>query len=253
MNKKNDKILGVLGGMGPLASAEFLKTIYEQNISDEAEQGYPNVILHSITSMPDRTNVLMNNSDNRFLNRLVYHLELLCKADVSHIIICCMTSHCFLHMLPQLLLDKIVSLIPVAINELERKKEPALLLATMGTYHERLFEKEALLNNSDKYLVIPSDEDKQFIHNLIYDNLKKGKNISEVHQKIQRMLDNYKINSFVSGCTEFHLLVKYVLESGSGINFVDPLVSVAREYCTDSKYSASTPFIGGHILNMPCS
>ena len=44
-----EKILGILGGMGPLASTGFLKTIYEQNLGGGPEQNYPDVILHSIS------------------------------------------------------------------------------------------------------------------------------------------------------------------------------------------------------------
>ncbi len=40
------KLLGILGGMGPSASAEFLKTIYEYGISD-LEQRSPACSLYS--------------------------------------------------------------------------------------------------------------------------------------------------------------------------------------------------------------
>ena len=46
--------LGILGGMGPLTSAEFLKTIYEVNISGP-EQDAPACVLYSDPSVPDRT------------------------------------------------------------------------------------------------------------------------------------------------------------------------------------------------------
>jgi aspartate racemase len=46
--------LGVLGGMGPLASAEFLKTIYEESL-DGPEQTAPQVVLHSDGSSPGCT------------------------------------------------------------------------------------------------------------------------------------------------------------------------------------------------------
>ena len=48
------KLLGILGGMGPLASAEFLKTIYEYGTRD-LEQRSPACILYSDPTFPDRT------------------------------------------------------------------------------------------------------------------------------------------------------------------------------------------------------
>jgi len=38
-------ILGVLGGMGPVVTAEFLKSIYEYNPFIDKEQESPNVIV----------------------------------------------------------------------------------------------------------------------------------------------------------------------------------------------------------------
>ena len=42
-----NKVLGVVGGAGPLASAEFTKTIYEFSLG-EREQEAPIVLLYSI-------------------------------------------------------------------------------------------------------------------------------------------------------------------------------------------------------------
>ena len=51
------EILGVVGGMGPLASAEFVKTIYEHSLG-EREQASPTVLMHSDPTFPDRTQLL---------------------------------------------------------------------------------------------------------------------------------------------------------------------------------------------------
>ena len=47
------RLLGVLGGMGPLASAELVHTIYRLNVA-EPEQGSPALLLRSDPSIPDR-------------------------------------------------------------------------------------------------------------------------------------------------------------------------------------------------------
>ena len=49
-------VLGVVGGMGPLASAEFVKTIYEYGLN-RREQESPSVVLVSDPTFPDRTSV----------------------------------------------------------------------------------------------------------------------------------------------------------------------------------------------------
>jgi aspartate/glutamate racemase len=42
------KTLGILGGMGPLASLAFLRTIYECNLNGAIEQEYPSIVLRSL-------------------------------------------------------------------------------------------------------------------------------------------------------------------------------------------------------------
>jgi aspartate racemase len=51
-------IIGILGGMGPVASAEFLKTIYEDQL-DPDEQGAPIVMMYSDPTFPDRTKAFL--------------------------------------------------------------------------------------------------------------------------------------------------------------------------------------------------
>ena len=45
-------LLGIVGGLGPLASAEFLKTLYEEN-PFEVEQEGPACLLLSDPNVPD--------------------------------------------------------------------------------------------------------------------------------------------------------------------------------------------------------
>ena len=52
------KNLGILGGMGPLASAKFLSTVYRLNLV-EPEQEAPNCILLSDPSFPNRTKAIL--------------------------------------------------------------------------------------------------------------------------------------------------------------------------------------------------
>ena len=50
------QVLGVLGGMGGLASAEFVKTVYEiSGEGVEQEQAGPVVLMYSDPAFPDRT------------------------------------------------------------------------------------------------------------------------------------------------------------------------------------------------------
>lgn len=222
-----DKVLGILGGMGPLASTAFLKSIYERNLQDTFEQNYPNVLLHSVSAVPDRTTALMTHSEDAFFQRFLYHLKILNKTSVSRIVVCCITSHYFLSRVPPEISDKIISLIRITAHELLKKKTPALLLASMGAYQKRVFPDPLVTRTAGDYIILPSDEDKELIHNMIYQRLKKGVDNASVYLDVKRLLKKYETDTFIAGCTEFHLLVTYLIARKiQDVQFIDPLITI---------------------------
>lgn len=104
------EILGIVGGMGPLASAEFVKTIYEQSVGEQ-EQHSPAVLLHSDPSFPDRTQSLLAGEWEPSLHKLIETLNELHKLGASRIVICCLTIHYLLPKLPRELKSRIISLL----------------------------------------------------------------------------------------------------------------------------------------------
>ncbi len=224
----NYKKLGILGGMGPIASTEFLKTLYECNNSSDREQGYPDIILHSISSVPDRTTSFKERSEDALLSHLEKNLITLDNTGVSKIVVCCFTSHCLLHKIDNSINDKIISLVSVTMGKLAEKGEPSLLLATTGSYDKHLFTDHEISPDAKQYIILPDDKDKEAIHALIYENLKKEARLQAVYESVKKLLNKYGVTSFIAGCTEFHLLTRYLTNNRiDDISFIDPLYSIA--------------------------
>src|SRR4051812_24836014 len=107
--KRAGETLGVLGGMGALASAEFLKTIYEENVG-VAEQDAPVVMLYSDPTFPDRTDAFLRGAAHLVNAPLIAALNRLSQMGASKIVMCCMTIHYLLPGLPTELRGRILSL-----------------------------------------------------------------------------------------------------------------------------------------------
>ena len=96
MNKKQTyKLLGVLGGMGPLASAYF----YEQltlltNVNCDAD--HINMLISSMTRTPDRTSFILGQNKENPLQYLIKDAQMLEKCGVDIIAVTCNTSHYFI-------------------------------------------------------------------------------------------------------------------------------------------------------------
>jgi len=219
--------IGVLGGMGPLASAEFLKTIYEASL-DRPEQQTPSVVLHSDPSMPDRTTAFLNGGTPLVLARFIRSLEALDAEGVSRIVVCCVTIHHLLPQLPPELRGRIVSLIDVIADAVTATPERHLLLCTTGTRQLRLFERHEAWDRMRQHLLLPDDEDQARVHETIY-RVKQFGDVPLLVRTVEELLAKYDARSFVAACTEVHFAAKQINRAGASFRCIDPLQIIAAD------------------------
>lgn len=218
--------LGILGGMGPIASAEFLKTIYEASARGPEQQAPP-IVLHSDPSMPDRTSAFLEGREDVVLARLLDALHALDQQGVSKIVICCVTIHYLFPRLPPPLRGRILSLLDIISATLRQSADRHLLLCTTGTRQLRLFETHPDWPLMQDRLVMPDGDDQALIHETIY-RVKGNGDVSLLVQVVERLVAKYRVASFVAGCTEIHLAAKRVA-AGTGFGCVDPLQIIAND------------------------
>jgi aspartate racemase len=221
------KTLGILGGMGPLASAEFLKTIYEFN-SAKIEQEMPVCFLYSDPTIPDRTDAIVNELNSALVHHFVEALGRLNLLGVTKIVIPCITIHHFLPKVPLPLRGKIISLVDLILQEVVDSEEPCLLLCTNGALQAGIFQYHHLWNLAEKHVIFPYEE-QNTIHRLIYQIKREGIN-ETVILFLDNLLKKYQVSSFIAGCTEIHLLTKYLIQQNNQSYFVvDPLLTIAKD------------------------
>lgn len=233
LSTQNGKpILGVLGGMGGLASAEFVKTVYE--LSGEVatcEQDAPVVLLYSDPLFPDRTEMFLRGETQPLVDRLTESLQFLCDMGASQVVICCMTIHYVLPLVPSALRDRVISLTDVILSSVESLKKKHLVISSTGTIKLELLQRTRGWEQAGKYFVFPSDTEQQQMHELIYE-VKRNRNLLEARLFIESLLVRHGVDSFAAACSEIHLLTKQFAPSGPqqrGYGCVDPLMIIARQ------------------------
>lgn len=228
---KQSEIIGILGGMGPLASAEFLKTIYENNLDQKREQEFPKIILYSDPSFPDRTEVFLKQDYHAFLEKLVDILSKLCELNVSKIIICCITSHYLLPQLPDEFKQLIISLVDIILINVLKQKEEHLLICSKGTNKLKIFQNHEFWAMAKNYIILLEEEDQNIVHQMIY-NLKVKGTIKDCFSILESLKNKYNTEKFIVGCTEIHLLSRYwnlqIKENEKENIFLDPLTILAQ-------------------------
>jgi aspartate racemase len=224
-------LLGVIGGLGPLASAEFLKTIYEFSLG-EHEQESPAVVVYSDPTFPDRTEAFLNGNDDVLLARLIEVLHILRELKVSKIVICCVTMHYLVPRLPQEFRKRIVSLVDVILANVVQDEKKYLLVCSNGTRRLGIFQTHWQWERAKDYIILPDESDQHTIHHDLIYRVKRNSDISELIPLLETLLAKYKVDSFVAGCTEIHMLAKHFMFSAGyqkGYQCIDPLSIIAQE------------------------
>ena len=221
-----------------MASAEFLKTVYEYGIG-ENEQDAPIVLLHSDPTFPDRTDSFLAGESELLLARLTGALQCLSDAGASRFVICCMTIHHLLPSLPVHLSARVVSLLDVIFSNLKPPRRH-LLICSNGTRRLELFQKHPQWERHKSEVVLPDDDDQDKIHHELIYPIKKSPDFRRLNLLLETLLQRYEVDSFIAGCSEIHVLAKHVVFNSNradGYGCLDPLTIIARDWDTPLKRS----------------
>lgn len=167
---RSDKTLGVLGGMGPAATADFLRILAEKTPA-KTDQEHPRMIVYSNTITPDRTTFLLGKGPDPTqyildgLNTLIgWGADILCAT--------CNTAHYFIDGFRGEISKPIVHIIDETIRKsAEVSPQGAWLTATLGTMRTGLYQKHS--KDSGYNFRIPSPEMQIEIHD-VTDMVKAG-------------------------------------------------------------------------------
>lgn len=224
--------LGIVGGLGPLASADFVLSIYEVNAAAKEQDG-PTVFLYSDPSFPDRSELLLEGKEEALVPLLETALSRVAACGVERIVVACMTIHAILPRVRAELRRPIISLVDVALESVGRTGRRALLLATRGTRRTRIFEKSACWPDVRQLVVWPNECEQEMIHDRIYSEIKRNSHLDGVCEFIDDLCASHGVDCWIAGCTEFHRVTRYLRTAGtSGLHLrpIDPLMVIASKY-----------------------
>ena len=95
MENEKRKLLGIIGGLGPMSSAYFYELVTEHTEA-YSDQDHIDIILSSHATTPDRTDYILSRSDKSPLPAMVEDARSLEIYGASAIVIPCNTAHYFI-------------------------------------------------------------------------------------------------------------------------------------------------------------
>lgn len=226
-------LVGVVGGMGPLASAEFVRTVY-RSVAYATEQQSPRMLLWSDPLVVDRTEAIESGRLDDLRAALEHSVSRLVDAGCGRVVVACVTAHIVLDRLPAALAARCVSLVDVVFDELATRPGPHLLLCTRGTARAGLFTADPRFPSLAGRLRLPSAAEQEKLHEHLY-RLKRGADPSAAARYLrEEVLPRHQVTSYVAGCTELHLLTGLLTGDETAPRsdrpevVLDPLEVVAR-------------------------
>ncbi len=212
--------LGVIGGMGPMATQLFYKNIIEMTDA-KADQEHIDMIILSHASIPDRTSSIKNGDTDKVFDVLIEDAKILEENNVSAIAIPCNTSHFFWDRLQKEVNVPIINMVRETVCAI-KEKNPDIkkigLLATDGTVFTKIYNKEC--DELGIECVIPDENIQKIVMDIIYNQIKKGENgRMDDFEKIDIFLKKSGCEAAILACTELscfksnHELTDYYVDA----------------------------------------
>jgi aspartate racemase len=234
MSKKPHKVLGVLGGMGPAATADFLRILAEM-AGAESDQDHPKIILFSNPQIPDRTAAITGGGEDP-APLLLEGLKTLESWGAQLLAVPCNTAHVFINGFRNRLSVPLVHIVEETIQRaMETSPGGAWLMATSGTSASKIYETEA--KKRDYPLVIPGPETQDILQEVIA--LVKANRLGESGIRLEscvRRLWAEKDLPVIGACTELPLAYRSsAMDKKKIISSLDSLALA----CLERIYSTS--------------
>ena len=225
------KSIGILGGMGPLATADLFRKIVL--LTDAArDNDHIRVYIDDNASIPDRTAAILSGGADP-LPAMTDSLRKLEACGADCIIMPCNTAHYFLPRLQALTALPFLSMLEATAKACAARfpDGTAAVLATKGTLSAGLY--QAALEQADVPFLIPHDAEQDALMRVIYDGVKAGKGPEEYRADMESVVEALTARGadyFILGCTELPLAAQALALDAPAVDPTEELAKAAIRF-----------------------
>lgn len=224
-------ILGILGGMGPQASAKFYQTLIDICLHDykiERNGDFPHILLDNIP-VPD---LVRSKKDEEFTSNMVADEALRLKnAGATMLAMPCNTMHLYADMIEEKSGLSLVSMVDAVVEKVAADGLRKVgLIGTQTTMKSRLYLDP--LEAKGIQAILPNEEDQETVGQLIHAVI-AGKIFVRETESFLEIVDRLRkegAEGIILGCTELPFLLPFVSEDSSLPLYDSPAI-LAKEVC----------------------
>src|ERR1700761_1598005 len=203
------KTLGLIGGSSYVSTIDYYRVINQQ-VNEQLGGLYSaKMLLYSLNfaDLAPLANPIQIEKMEQLLIPIAQNLE---KAGADGIVLCANTPHLVADSIQKVINIPLINIAEATANEIaEKQLKKVALLGTKITMEEAFF-KDKLLQKGIETL-IPDANDRQFIHDAVFNEFGKGIFLPETKSKfigIAKSLIADGAEGIILGCTEFPHVIK---------------------------------------------
>jgi aspartate racemase len=153
------RLIGVLGGMGPLATIDFMQKVIEATPA-ERDQDHVPMIVYCVPQIPDRVGAACAGTDEP-LPAMLAGIRTLEQAGVEAIAIACNTAHAWYDQLAASAQIRVIHMAQAVIDAAPQNTGPVAVMATIGTLQTGIY--QAYLEKAGWLAFVPNKPDQDMI------------------------------------------------------------------------------------------
>ncbi|MGD9560004.1 MAG: aspartate/glutamate racemase family protein [Oscillospiraceae bacterium] len=224
------KVLGILGGLGPMATAYFYEMV-TAHTKAARDQEHIDMVISSKATTPDRTAYILGQSDEDPFGVMEAEAERLVTFGAEVIAIPCNTAHYFYTRL-----DEVITVPVLNMVRLTAQKAAALgcgkvgILATDGTVQTHTYQQACEAAGLE--WAVPQPKQQALVMQVIYGDIKSGRAPDMARfGSAAESLFALGCQRLILGCTELSLLKKMGLLDKRYIDSMEVLAEAAITAC----------------------
>lgn len=227
---QNERVIGVLGGMGPEATASFyMKLIRETKVS--SDQDHFRTIIDSNPKIPDRTKAILYDGPSP-VSDMIKTANNLKTAGATIAVMPCITAHYFFGVIQEavdLPMHHVLKGLNAYIEETYPEVKKIGVLSTTATRKTGLFQTHIKSGE----IIYPTDfeQEHRVMEAIFGDNGIKQGNTGDYPKTLladvaERLIREEDCELIIGGCTEVELALK---AEDLSVPFIDPMRIAARD------------------------
>lgn len=202
-----NKVVGILGGVGPLSTVYFMEMIIRMTKA-KVDQDHIDMVVLNHSTIPDRTKYILGKSKENPLNVMVEDARRLQQAGADFIVIPCNTAHYFFEQIKSSVTIPMINIVESTV-EYAIRTIPDLttlgVLATDGTIESETY--QMVCDKLNIRCLTPDEKGQAAVMHIIYDQVKAGEkvDIAAFYHLVEKLKER-GCQAVILGCTELSIV-----------------------------------------------